>query len=418
MLPETMSALMASTGPRNPTPGVLPADTDVLIVGAGIMGLAIAYHLVENGVRHVVVLDRGYLAGGASGRNGGGVRAQWSSPLNIDLMRESLSLCSRFAQDLGVNVWLRRGGYLFLAKDAAEVSQLEANATLQQRHGLRTRLLLPDEARALVPELDVHGVQLASFNPDDGVLFPWPFLWGYADRATRFGVTIHPHTDVRRIDRLSGTSRDSARFLIETSRGTLRARRLVCAAGAWSPEVARLAGVSLPTAPHRHEILSTEPLKPFLDPMVSVLASGLYFSQSMRGEIVAGVTVKDSDGSSENRFATDETVELGSRLRFLTTLSRELLAVMPRLAPVKVLRQWAGPYDISPDSNPIVGEHPDLPGFYLCSGFMGHGFMMAPVVGKHYGAWLAGGPEPPFLHPWRLSRFAEGKPLHQELIIG
>ncbi len=382
---------------------MIKKETDVFIVGAGIMGLSIAYHLAKRGVRDVVVVDRGYLAAGASGRNGGGIRMQWSTETNVRLMQESVELCKRFAGELGVNVWLRQGGYLFLASTAAERARMEKNVALQNRCGVPTRMLTPAEARAIVPELDVTGVECACYNPRDGIIFPWPFLWGYANQAAARGVEIHTFTDVQAIE----PGQDG--FLVRTNRGDVRAKRVLDCAGAWSPEVARLVGVALPNRPHRHEILSTEPLKPFLGPMVSVLRSGLYFSQSMRGEIVTGITVEDVD---------DGTVKMGSRLTFLTTLAREITRVMPRLASVRVLRQWAGPYDVSPDGNPIVGEVASVPGFHLACGFVGHGFMMAPVVGRYYGEWLAGGARHEFFDRWRLSRFAEGKIEKEEMIIG
>src|SRR6185295_6726437 len=142
-------------------------------------------------------------------------------------------------------------------------------------------------------------------------------------------------------------------FRLRTPRGTFAAERVVCAAGAWSPEVARLVGVALPTRPTRHEILSTEPLKPFLKPLVSLLETGLYVSQSLRGELVGGISIEDTPGDD---------VRLGSRLAFVTKMARALTALMPRLGDVKVVRQWAGPYDVSPDGNPMVGELPGVPG--------------------------------------------------------
>lgn len=393
---------MSARGPVSTGP--IKKETDVLIVGAGIMGLSIAYHLATRGTRDVVVVDRSYLAGGASGRNGGGIRMQWSTETNIRLMQESVDLCKHFAGELGVNVWLRQGGYLFLASTPAERARMEKNVALQNRHGVPTRMLSPAEAREIVPDLDVGGIECACYNPRDGIIFPWPFVWGYANQAAARGVEIHTFTDVSAIER------DARGFRVTTSKGEVRAKRVVNAAGAWSPKVAALVGVKLPNHPHRHEILSTEPLKPFLGPMVSVLKSGLYFSQSMRGEIVTGITVpKDID---------DGEVHMGSRLVFLTTIARELVRVMPRLAAVKILRQWAGPYDVSPDGNPIVGEPPTVPGFYLACGFVGHGFMMAPVVGKYYGQWLAGGERHSFFDRWRLARFAEGKLESEEMIIG
>ncbi|MGH7440103.1 MAG: NAD(P)/FAD-dependent oxidoreductase, partial [Polyangiaceae bacterium] len=153
---------------------------EVVVIGAGIMGLSIAYHLAVLGVTDVTVVDRGYLCGGASGRNGGGLRAQWSSEDNVRLMLESIAMCRDFAARMKVNVWFRQGGYLFVARTPALRAQLESSVALQRSCGLGTRMLTAAEAAKIVPELDTEGIEAASYNPDDGVAFPWPFVWGYA----------------------------------------------------------------------------------------------------------------------------------------------------------------------------------------------------------------------------------------------
>jgi sarcosine oxidase subunit beta len=381
----------------------LRPEAEFAIVGGGIMGLALAYNLTQRGVTNVVVLEGHHLAWGASGRNGGGIRQQWSTEMNIRLMQESVDLCRHFAQELGTNVWMRQGGYLFLARDARTVTRMEPVIALQNRCDVPTRLLSSAEVMSLVPELDVRAFAGAWYNPTDAIVFPWPFLWGYARAAARRGVEIHTSTPVTAIERTGGA------FVLHTGKGTVRAPRVINCAGAWSPEVARLVGLELPTWPARHEILSTEPLKPFLKPMVSVIDSGLYFSQSLRGEIVGGITLHEPRSPR---------IELGSRLAFVEAMAAGLVEAMPRLGDVKVVRQWAGPYDLTPDNSPIVGEAPSVPGFYLCSGFVGHGFMMAPVVTKHYAAYLTGGPTHDFFHKWRLERFAEGELEREQMIIG
>ncbi|MFO0569507.1 MAG: FAD-binding oxidoreductase [Polyangiaceae bacterium] len=377
---------------------------DVVIVGAGIMGLSIAYNLAKHhGVRDVTVLDRSYLCGGASGRNGGGVRAQWSSEANVRLMQESLRICRDFAREHRINTWFRQGGYLFLARSDARATALSESVKLQNRLGLPTRLLSPEQIQSIVPELSSDGVTLACYNPDDAVVFPWPFVWGYAEGARNHGVEVCTFTRVTGIETTSG--RVSA---VVTDRGTIRTDRVVNAAGAFSPEVARLCGVELPNRPHRHEICSSEPLKPWLKPLVADLSNGLYFSQSTRGEIVGGVSNEKVPEGADQR----------SSHRFLSLYSRALLRACPRLGDVKVLRQWAGLYDITPDANPIVGEVDGMAGFFQASGFMGHGFMMAPVIGKLMGQVVAGGPVPEVFEKWNLRRFSEGRLLSEGMIIG
>jgi sarcosine oxidase subunit beta len=379
--------------------GPLPATAEIVIVGGGVIGLAIAYYLAKRGLNNVVVVERGYLAEGASGRNGGGVRQQWSTEVNIRLMQESVELCRRFAVDIGVNVWFRQGGYLFLARSAAQVARLEKNIAVQNRCGVATRMLEPRQALAIVPELDLAGIVGAAYNPTDGILFPWPFLWGYARQAAAHGARIFTQTPVSGLE-----PQKAGGYVVHTPRGSVRARRLINATGAWSPKLAQMIGVEIPTYPIRHEICSSEPLKPFLRPMVSELSSGLYCSQSMRGEIVGGVTIPGHD----------PTYGMGSTLEFLATYARRLVRLIPILGDIKILRQWAGPYDQSPDGNPILGPAPGHPDFFLACGFVGHGFMMAPIVGKLYGEWLTGGAPHEIFGRYPLERFSGGAAAHHE----
>ncbi len=392
-----------------------PHDADVVVIGAGIMGLSIAYHLAQRGVKNITVVDRGYLCGGASGRNGGGVRAQWSSEANVRLMQESIRMCREFASQMKINVWFRQGGYLFVARTAAVRAQLEASCKLQNDCGLPTRMLTPAEARRIVPELDVSGIEAASYNPDDGVVFPWPFVWGYAQAATKLGATVLTWHEVVGFD-TKGSAIEGVRVrrsgptgeTLDVPTETIRTRTVINAAGAWSPQVARLLGVELPNRPHRHEICSTEPLKPWLKPLVADLSDGLYFSQSTRGEIVGGVS---------NEYVAPG-LDQESSHGFLGKYARALVRTCPIMGSVKVLRQWAGCYDLTPDANPIVGPVDEIEGFIQASGFMGHGFMMAPVIGKRMADALVDQTSSPLFDRWNLRRFKEGKLLHEAMILG
>jgi heterotetrameric sarcosine oxidase beta subunit len=379
-------------------------SAEVVIVGAGIMGLSIAYNLARHhGVRDVTILDRSYVCGGASGRNGGGVRAQWSNEATVRLMQESIRICRDFAREMKINVWFRQGGYLFLVRTEERRRVLEASVKVQNECGLMTRMLSPREAREIVPELDESGILAASFNPDDGVVFPWPFLWGYAEGAKKLGVEVATFTDVVGFE-TSGRRIDA----VITSHGKVRTHKVVNAAGAWSPEIARMLGVELPNRPHRHEICSSEPLKPWLSPLVADLTNGLYFSQSTRGEIVGGISSDE----------VPEGIDQRSSHRFLALYARALTSTCPVLGSVKVLRQWAGCYDITPDQNPIVGQVDEVDDFFQVSGFMGHGFMMAPVIGKLMAQYIAERTDLPMFDRWNLRRFKEGRLLSEAMIIG
>ena len=387
----------------------------IVVVGAGIMGLSIAYHLARRGQTDVVVLDKSYLCGGASGRNGGGVRAQWSSEANVRLMQESIQMCRDFASEMKINIWFRQGGSLFLVRSEEKRRALEASVKLQNDCGLRSKMLTPKEARKIVPELDTDGIAAASYNADDGVVFPWPFVWGFAQAAQKLGVRVATFRDVSAIETHGGRvsaivakklGQDGSRIEDDVLR--IETDTIVNAAGAWSPEIARLVGVELPNQPHRHEICSTEPLKPWLKPLVADLTDGLYFSQSTRGEIVGGI----------GQERVPHGINQQSSHAFLGLYARSLVRVCPILGQVKVLRQSAGCYDLTPDANPIVGPVDEIEGFIQASGFMGHGFMMAPVMGKRLADHILTNQTTQLLDRWNLRRFKEGRLLSEAMIIG
>jgi len=382
----------------------LPEAADVVIVGAGIMGLATAYHLAKDQhARRVLVLDASYLCSGASGRNGGGVRAQWSSEANVRLMQESLRLCKEFAHEHRINTWFRQGGYLFLARDQRRADELSRSVELQRKLGLKTQLIAPAQARELVPELAARDVVVASFNADDAVVFPWPFVWGYAEGARALGVDIRTFCRVLSIEMTAGHV-----TAVLTERGRVKTPIVINACGAHSPELARSVGVELPTTPHRHEICASEPLKPFLGPLVADLGSGLYFSQSTRGELVGGI------GNAQVPPGAGQ----GSSIRFLALYARALLQACPSLSSLKIQRQWAGLYDLSPDHSPIVGPVDEAKGLFLVSGFMGHGFMMAPAVGMRLARAVATGETPEPFGAWAYRRFKTETAVSEAMIIG
>ena len=382
--------------------GELPARADVVIVGGGIMGLGLAYNLCKRGVKDVVLLERGYLNAGASGRNGGGVRAQWTTPTMIRLAKRSLEICGSFAADMGINTWFHRGGYLFLAPTREQADRIAKNAAVHNENGLRTRIVTPNEALDIVPELDASRFLAASWNPDDGTLFPWPFLWGYGANAEALGAKVLTYTKVRGFE-----SAGNRITKVVTDRGSIAADTVVNACGAWSREVAAMAGVSLPNQPMRHEICVTEPLKSWLAPLVSVLGSGLYFSQSGRGEIVGGMGDPDEPVGIDTR----------SSLRFLARYTRALADAVPRLAGVRIMRQWAGCYDVTPDNNPILGAA-GYGNFLQLHGWVGHGFMMAPAVTEAMAAWMAGDPPDEIFTRFTLDRFSKGDVQREDFIIG
>lgn len=337
----------------------------VVIVGAGIVGLFTSYHLARAGAGPILVVDRGFLSQGASGRNGGGVRQQWETPETVRLAREAIGSYRRFGREFGYNIWFRQGGYLFLAQTAEENERLKRVHAVVASEGLDSRLLDAAGAARRAPGLSTDHVVGASFLGTDGTLYPFPAIWGVYERVRSMGVEVLLGVEV------TGVGSDRGRLsTVGTSAGPVGTDVLVNAAGGWSRELSERCGLPSPNTASRHEILATEPLKPFLDPMVIRLSDGLYVSQTMRGELVGGLTVPHPTGTTGG---------MASSTGFLRAMSRALVDLFPRTRSLGVLRAWSGFYDDTPDGLPVIGADPRLPGFVHANGFGGHGFMLAPA---------------------------------------
>ncbi len=376
---------------------------ELVIIGGGVIGLSIAYHLARMGLTDIVVLEQGYLCFGSSGRNGGGVRQQWSTADHVELAKHSVRMFQKLASETGYNIWFRQGGYLFLARDQKTATYLEKNSKLQNEMGVPTRIISPKEAQKVVPGLNPEGILACAHNPTDGVLFPWPAVWGMASVAQKLGVEINTFTRVTAIDVKNGQI-----VKVVTDRGAIATSRVINAAGAWSFQLAKMVGVELPNKPYRHEILIGEPLKPFVKPLISDLSDGTYFSQTMRGEILGGLSDPKEPSSLDN----------SSSFHFLARMCRSMTRILPKLGHVKVMRQWAGYYDETPDGNPILGRVDGVEGFIQANGFGGHGFMLAPAIGQLTAEWLLRKSDPDIFHKYELARFSRGQVQKETFVIG
>ena len=358
-----------------------------VVVGAGIVGLFTAYHLARAGGGPVLVVDRGFLSSGSSGRNGGGVRQQWETRATVRLAREAVQAYRRFGREFGFNIWFRQTGYLFLAENDAELARLRNVHTLVESEGLPSRVLDADGVARYVdgiaPGAAVGGTYLGS----DGTLYPFPAVWGVYEGARSLGVEV-----ALGVEALGVEVRNGRVAGLITSQGPVATTTVVNAAGGWSGDFSRRAGLAVPNVATRHEILATEATKPFLDPMVVRVSDGLYFSQSMRGEVIGGLSLPHRPGTARGQ---------GSSPAFLTAMARALVGLIPRLGALEVLRAWSGFYDDTPDGFPVIGEDPRLPGFVHGNGFGGHGFMLAPATSKRVALAALG--QPTDLDPTQFS---------------
>jgi sarcosine oxidase subunit beta len=368
---------------------------DIVVIGGGVVGTAIAYYLAREGITDTVVIEASHLAAGGTGRCGGGIRQQWSTEANTRLAIESVRLFRGLEEELDADIEFLQGGYLVLAYTDDDVEQFRANVALERGLGLDVEILTPEEIRRrVVPGLNTEGVRLATYCPSDGSANPFLTTQAYADAARRLGVEIELFTPVTRI--LTDGGKVTG---VETTRGAVSAPVVVNAAGSHSVLLARTAGVELPVTPYRREILVTEPLERFFDPMIISFSFGIYFRQTKHGPVIGGF------GDPDEPPGFNQT----SSLKFLVTMSRKLSHLMPVLRSVKVVRQWAGLYDITPDAQPILGATDGVEGLYQANGFSGHGFMIAPMTALLMSQAVAG--RRPALDIERLNarRFAGGK---------
>ena len=376
---------------------------DVVIIGGGVNGLATAYNLARRGAKNIVVLEKGYIGSGDTGRCGAGIRQQWGLEENIVLARESLRIYERLSGELGFNIFFRQGGYLVLILDEQERDVVSRTIPLQNKLGVPTRLLSVPEIVDLVPGINTSGLLGAAFCPTDGMAYPYAVLWGYAEAARRLGAEIKVHTPVTGVKRLSDGT-----YEVATGKDIYNAPVIVNVAGARSKDIGAMIGIEIPTKPVRHEIAVTESLKPFLGPMIISPKKGFYFSQSLRGEIVGGVGDPGEPSSYNTRSSPD----------FLFRYASALRETLPSLGKARIIRQWAGQYDMSPDHRPILGAVDGHKGYYHACGFSGHGFMLSPVVAKLLAELITTGKTSIPIDALNLARFEKEDLTKDPYVVG
>ncbi|KUO02736.1 NAD(P)/FAD-dependent oxidoreductase [Streptomyces caeruleatus] len=346
----------------------VPSSAHVVIIGGGVMGTSIAFHLAEAGVRDIVLVERGDLGCGSSGKPIGGVRAQFSDPLNIELGSRSLRAYGDFPHRPGADIRLDTVGYLFLLDDEEQATAFEAGVALQNGLGVPSRMIGADEAHRLCPYVSTDGLVAAVHSPTDGHARPGLVVQGYARAAARAGVVLATHTTVTGLDtageRVTG---------VHTSHGRIACTAVICAAGAWSARIGAMAGVDLPVRPVRRQLAFTEPLAPPVPriPFTIDFSSSAYFHNSDDG-LLFGL----ADPGQEDGFDTTWTPQW---LELFRAAARRRA---PALADMRTVGGWAGLYEVTPDHNALIGRSGALPDFLYATGFSGHGFLQAPAVGE------------------------------------
>jgi sarcosine oxidase subunit beta len=368
-----------------------------VIVGGGIHGLATAYYLARNhDVTNVAVLDRSYIGGGGSGRNTAIIRSNYLTPEGSRFYNRSVHLYENLAADLNYNVMFEQRGHMTLAHNDASLRTMRWRAEVNKLQGIDSEVIGPTDIQELVPLMDVssgarYPILGALWHPPGGIVRHDAVVWGYARAADAAGVHVHQRTEVMGIDVVAGQVRG-----VETNRGTIASPIVINCTAGWSSLVASMAGVDLPITTRPLQAAVTEPVRPILDPVVVSGTLHVYVSQTARGELVFGASV-DPFASYSTRGSLD----------FAEGLARHVLELMPSLRSMRLLRQWAGLCDMTPDFGPIIGATP-VAGFYVDVGWGTYGFKAGPVAGEQTAALVATGEVPDLIASFGLDRFENG----------
>ncbi len=377
-------------------PERLKSHYDVVIIGAGGHGLAAAYYLArDHGVRDVAVLEQSYIGSGGTGRNTAIVRSNYLTPEGVKFYDESVRLFQDLSEDLDINLFYSERGHFTLAHSDATLRTMRWRAEVNKHLGVQSELVGPEFIREQCPQLDLScgghmGVLGALYHPPGAIARHDAVAWGYGRGADRRGVEIHQQTVVTRIDTQSGQV-----VGVETNQGYVTTHKLLSAVAGYTPRITKMLGIRTPLVIHPLQACVTEPLKPWLNNIIVSASLHLYVSQSSRGELVMGASLDPYELHSTR-----------STLDFVEGLAGHLLELFPFLSDVKVLRQWAGLSDMTPDFSPIMGKT-QVKGFYIDSGWGTWGFKATPICGKTMAYTVANDEDHELIRAFRLSRFEE-----------
>lgn len=366
----------------------------IVIIGAGISGLSTAYYLARKGMKDIVVIDKSYITSGSTGRCGAGVRQQWGTRLNCILAKKSIEFFAKAEAvlDYQKSIEFKQEGYLILSTSKAEDETFRNNVALQNSLGIPSRVLSVDEALQVVPHLNPTSFTSATYCPTDGHVNPFLMSEAYYLAAKKLGVTFHFFEAVKAIVIENHTIQK-----VITDTKTIVTDKVVNAAGGFAKEVGDMAGIDIPVYSENHEILATEPTKSMQGPMVMSFSKNIYCQQVPHGSFLMGRSNPDAPKSHD----------ISSSWQFLDAMAKTVCEILPEVGKLRVVRQWGGSYNISPDHQPIISDVDELPGYYIACGYSGHGFMFAPITGELLSEMIMGETLEDYAKDLNIKRFKD-----------
>lgn len=348
----------------------LPQSASVVIIGGGVIGTSIAYHLASSGVSDVVLIERDELGGGSTCKAAGGVRASFSNPANIAIGLRGLEVYSQFDQMYGQDIDFSREGYLYLLWDQDGLDTFTEQVALQNRYGVPSVIVDPEQAQLISPLISTEGMVGACWSPQDAKATPESVVMGYAAAARRHGARIVRHCEVLDIASEGGVITE-----VSTAHGRIKTDTVVCAAGAWSRRIGEMLGVSIPVTPVRRQIAFTEPVAALPDSSPSLtidFPSCFYFHPEGNGLLLGWSDPNQGEGFNL-RFELED---------WLVGLGEIAERCAPAVLDYGIATGWAGLYEMTPDRNQIIDRSTEVDGLLIATGYSGHGFLMGPATGE------------------------------------
>lgn len=376
---------------------------DVVVIGGGSIGCSTAYNLARLGFRNVVVLEKGYLCRGSTGRCAAGIRQQWGTEMNCLISRGSIKHFEVMNEMLGYedDVEFRQNGYLMITYSEKEAAMLKNNLSLQERLGIPVQFLTIDEVKEIAPAVNTERVVASTICMEDGQANPFKVADAYARAAKRLGVNFYTYTEVTGFRLEGGTVK-----AVITDRGEIATSLVVNATGAYASLISKMLGHDLPVKPERHQIVVTEPLEPFLKPLVMNFFHKSYCQQVVNGSMLIGYgDINEPEGINYN-----------CSWQFIRELAEKVIEQFPIMKNVNVIRHWAGHYGISPDGQPVLGPVPEIEGYYLALG-CGKGFMLSPMIGELVAQAVAGQKTTLPIDILNIERFEKGELIVEPAVV-